>query len=219
MKIYLVRHFESMGNIDPSEYFRKLDSEIELSENGKHQSIKTGNDIMDLMDYRNSLRLYPSKDPIYFNMYYSPYKRTTQSANLIHERLPYFEGYKINEFKESPLLVERAWGSLRDIVESGKKNEGHFNFFYRPLNGESFADAYQRVVLFDMWLKSTSKYEHNIIVAHGEFNKLYLMYLLGWTVEEFEKWKTPRNGEVFLIDDGELSSFTPLTVSERYIKH
>jgi hypothetical protein len=45
------------------------------------------------------------------------------------------------------------------------------------------------------------------------------MYLLGWTVEEFEKWKNPRNGEVLLIDDGELSSLTPLTASNRYIKH
>jgi broad specificity phosphatase PhoE len=217
MKIYLVRHFESVGNIDPSEYFRKIDSEIELSINGKNQSIQTSDKLMDLLNYPNSLKEYSSVDPIYCNMYYSPYKRATQSANLIHERLSYFEGYKINDFKESPLLVERAWGSLRDIVESGKKNEQHFNFFYQPLNGESFANAYQRVVLFDMWLKSNSKYEHNIVVAHGEFNKLYMMHLLGWSIKEFEKWKTPKNGEVYLIEDGKLSKFTPVT--EKSIKH
>jgi broad specificity phosphatase PhoE len=217
MKIYLVRHFESIGNVNPTEYFRKSDWDIELSEIGKHQSIATANKIMDLVDYPNTLRQYPWTESNYLNMYYSSYKRAIQSANLIHGRLTSFEGYKINEFKESPLLVERAWGSLRDIVESGAKNNSHFNFFYRPLNGESFADAYQRVVLFDAWLKSTSKYEHNIVVAHGEFNKLYLMHLLGWTVEEFEKWNTPKNGEVFLIDDGKLSTFTPLT--EKVIKH
>jgi len=224
MKIYLTRHFESLGNKDPSEYFRKSDCDIELSEAGRHQSIQTSDKIMGIIEEKqsNQSEMYHRLgfETTIFNMYYSPYRRAIQSANLIHGRITSFEGYRINEFKESPLLVERAWGSLRDIVESGKKNNGHFNFFYRPgEGGESFADCYQRVVLFDMWLKSTSKYEHNIVVAHGEFNKLYMMHLLGWSVEEFEKWKTPSNGEVFLIEDGKLSSLTPLTVSERYIKH
>ena len=222
MKIYLVRHQTSVGNIDKAEYFRKLDCDIELTEQGKHDSIKTADRIMDLHDkliHKNDPEYkYPSKFPPYrFNMYYSPYVRAKQTANLIHGRISGFEGYQINEYEENALLIERRWGSLRDIVESGKKTEDHFNFYYRALGGESFADAYQRVVLFDMWLKSTSKYEHNIVVAHGEFNKLYLMHLLGWTVEEFNKWKTPRNGEVYLINDGKLSSLTPLT--EKVIKH
>jgi 2,3-bisphosphoglycerate-dependent phosphoglycerate mutase len=219
MKIYLVRHGESMGNINPQEYFKKLDCDIELTGKGNAQAAKSGHNILDLADYPNTIKDYPSKEPIHFNMYFSSYKRAVQTANIVHGVITGYEGYTVNEYRECPLLHERDWGSLRDIVESGKKNNGHFNFFYKPLGGESFSECYQRVVLFDMWLKSTTKYEHNIIVAHGEFNKLYLMHLLGWSVEEFEKWANPKNGEIFLVEDGKLSKFTPLTISERYIKH
>jgi broad specificity phosphatase PhoE len=222
MKIYLTRHSQSTGNIDKSEYFRKLDCDIGLTEQGRHDSIKTADRIMDIHDiivHKNDDDYsHESKNPPYkFNMYYSPYLRARQTANLIHGKISGTDGYNINEYKENPLLVERSWEGLRDIILAGKKTEDHFNFYYRSIGGESFADAYQRVVLFDMLLKSTSKYEHNIVVAHGEFNKLYLMHLLGWSVEEFKKWKTPRNGEVYLIDGGTLSNLTPLT--EKIIKH
>jgi len=220
MRLYLVRHAESEGNINKAKYFEKLDCDIEITEKGKGQAIQAGERIMDLNDHLVSKNdpdyMYPTKNPPYrFNMVYSPYTRAKQTANIIHGRITSFEGYHIENFIEMPLLVERHWGSLRDIVESGKKTEDHFNFFYRPTGGESFMDTYQRVVLFDMWLKANTKYENNIVVAHGEFNKLYLMYLLGWSVEEFNKWKSPKNCEVFVINRNNtanmLCPLTPLT--------
>jgi hypothetical protein len=36
------------------------------------------------------------------------------------------------------------------------------------------------------------------------------MHLLNWDVEEFYKWKNQDNGEVWLIENGQLSSLTPL---------
>jgi broad specificity phosphatase PhoE len=221
MKIYLVRHAESRGNVDKSEYFRNLDCDIAITEKGKGQACKAIDRILDIHDnmvHKNDPDYpYESKNPpYYFNMYYSPYKRATQTANIIHGGISGLDGYHINKFVENPLLIERQWGSLRDIVQSGEKTENHFNFFYQPMGGESFMDCYQRVVLFDTWLRANSKYEHNIVVAHGEFNKIYLMYLLGWSVDEFSKWKGPSNCEVFCIDDGRLSSKTPLT--EKYKK-
>lgn len=222
MKLYLVRHAESEGNINKAKYFEKLDCDISITLKGQAQAVKSGDRIMDLNDHivhKNDPDYpYPSKNPPYrFDMFYSPYKRARQTADIIHGQITNFEGYHIENYREMPLLIERNWGSLRDIVEAGKKTEDHFNFYYRPDGGESFLDTYQRVVLFDMWLNSNTKCENNIVVAHGEFNKLYLMYLLGWSVKEFEKYKTPKNGEVFLIEDGKLSSLTPLT--EKYIKH
>lgn len=221
MKIFLVRHGLSEGNINKSKYFEKLDCDIAITETGKAQALEAGDRIMDLVDHisnkHNQNYQLRRTDPSRFNMFYSSYKRAKQTANIIHGRITSFEGYDINEFKETPLLREREWGSLRDIVEMGEKQESHFNFFYRPTGGESFADCFNRVALFHQFLLNTTKYENNIVVAHGEFNQLYMMYLLGWGVDEFKKWKHPKNGEVFLIEDGKLSSLTPLT--EKYIKH
>jgi broad specificity phosphatase PhoE len=110
----------------------------------------------------------------------------------------------------SPLCIEREWGSLRDIVESRQKTEHHFNFYYRPNNGESYCDVYKRSAIFHQWMVNNTVYENNIIVAHGEFNQVYLMHLLNWDVKEFEKWGHQKNGEVWLVDNGTLSSLTPL---------
>lgn len=213
--IFLVRHGQSRGNVDKSEYFKNLDCDVELTDKGKADAINAGDRIMELSDILQiNTAIYP--DPknlptMRYNLYCSTYKRAMQTGNILHGRMTGFRGFEINKFDNMPILREREWGGLRDIVELGKKTEDHFQFYYRPQNGESFADTYQRVMVFHQHLMTTSNYENNIIVAHGEFNKLYLMYLLGWSVEEFDSWKTPRNGEVYLIRDGELSSLTPLT--------
>lgn len=222
MRIYLTRHAESEGNVNKAKYFEKLDCDIEITLRGESQAIKAANNIMDLNDHfvhkNDPDYMYPSKNPPYtFNLFCSSYKRSKQTANIIHDTITSFEGYQIRDFKETPLLREREWGSLRDIVESNKEDDSHFNFFYRPTGGESFADCFNRVALFHQWLLLNTTQENNIVVAHGEFNKLYLMYLLGWSIEEFDKYKNPKNCEVFVVDYYKLSSMTP--VREKSIKH
>lgn len=218
MNLFLVRHGQSEGNINKAKYFEKLDCDIELTFKGQEDALCASNKIFELSDkLATNKEIYgiSSSDPIRYNMYYSPYKRAIQTASIIQTRMKDFNSVQLNTSIETPLCREREWGGLRDIVELGKKTEDHFNFFYKPNGGESFADCFQRVAIFHQWLMQTSKYENNIVVAHGEFNKLYLMYLLNWSVEEFNKWKTPRNGEVYLIRNGELSSLTPLTINNR----
>lgn len=219
MNIFLVRHGISEGNLNKAKYFEKLDCDIELAERGKQDALNAADKIFEMsFKLKTNNRLYPetNNEPIRYNLFYSSYLRAKQTANIIHNRSGEWDGIHINKFIETPLCREREWGGLRDIVEMGKKTEDHFNFFYRPTGGESFADCFHRVATFHQWLINTTTYENNIVVAHGEFNKLYLMYLLNWSIEEFKKWKNPKNGEVYLIRDGELSSFTPLTVDKRH---
>lgn len=212
MKIYLIRHTQSKGNADPSEYFRTLDNNIGLTEKGEEDARKISTKIVSIIDQLQELESSYDKYTN-FKMFYSSYKRTIETATIIRNGLLETNRVRIDGFFEQPLLHERRWGSLRDIVASGNKTEEHFDFFYQPNSGESFSQCYQRAVLFHQHLLNTSKYEHNIVVAHGEFNKLYLMYLLGWSVKDFERYKSPRNGEVFLIDTVTgLSGLTPLTV-------
>jgi 2,3-bisphosphoglycerate-dependent phosphoglycerate mutase len=213
MKIFLVRHGTSVGNVDKSEYFKRHDSEIELTEKGRSDALNAGLKVISLADEPNKNKEYPTNDPIYFNLVHSTYKRATQTADIITHASMDYKRFSVQNVTPSPLCIEREWGSLRDIIESQLKTDDHFNFYYRPVNGESFCDTYKRAAIFHQWLLNTTKYENNIIVAHGEFNKVYLMHLLNWDVDEFEKWKNQKNGEVWLIEDGKLSTLTPLNPS------
>lgn len=180
MRIYFIRHGESEGNIDKSKYFEKLDCDIELTEKGKNQAEEVG------------FKLFQMLKDASCEFYHSPYLRTIQTSDIILEKVKH-------KSQESPLLREREWGGLRDIVEMGNKSEHHFNFYYRPDSGESFADCYQRVVLFfnSIWSK---KKNNTIIVSHGEWISMAMMYLLKREVKDFQKYKNPKNCQLFCLE-------------------
>lgn len=198
LKLYLVRHGQSEGNVNKQVYFEKSDCDIQLTEKGKEDALDAANAILSL-----------SNDS-HFGMFHSTYKRAKQTSEIIHERMENYPGVSLDKARSSPLCRERDWGSLRDIVNSRSKCDEHFNFYYRPLNGESFSDAYQRAAVFHQWLLNTTTSISNIVVAHGEFHRVYLMYLLGWDIEEFDKWGHLKNGGVWAVEDGELHESTPL---------
>lgn len=209
MKLYLVRHGQSTGNVDKSEYFKTPDSDIELTELGKVQIKISAERILDF-----------AGSSFFGNIFYSPYKRAKQSADIIDLAFSRsINSHAIINYEMDVRLREREWGELRDIVNRDMKTEGHFNFFYTPFGGESFANCYDRVASFHQWIMCNYPQTDTIVVAHGEFLKLYAMFLMRWELNEFEKWKTPRNGEVMLFEDNpwRLSDKTPLT--EKTIKH
>lgn len=213
MRIFIIRHGESIGNKHPRIYFEKNDCDIELTEKGEQDAVSAADKIYEILHGFHMDKSNPGEEHYGFNLVHSTYLRATQTANIISTKLNMNDGYNVERISSTPLCREREWGSLRDIVESKMKTDQHFNFYYRPVNGESFADAYQRAVLFHQNLVATSVYRNNIVVAHGEFNKVYLMYLLGWNIEEFEKFANQRNGEVWLVENNQLSSLTPLRES------
>jgi len=161
MYITLIRHAQSLGNADHTIYHKMMDHEIPLTEKG----------------VKDAEKKY-SSEKLYNQIYYSPYTRCVHTKNLL---------FGDSKGIENPLLIERQWGQLRNLV--GTKNfdkKVHFNFFYRPQNGESFFDVYQRVALFFEFIKSRHSTLHNIcIVSHGEWIKVACMYLEGNTVEDF----------------------------------
>ena len=184
MNLYFIRHGESIANTDPSEYYRNLDCHIELTEQGKAQCEEAANELSNLINLWGGTFIV------------SPFKRARDTANLIMDEL--FAGNRHNirvswEVKENPLITERAWGGLREVVESKEFNpDVHFNFFHVPPNGgESFHQCYQRVVLFFQELRHNHhKSDQIIIVSHGEWIRLALMYLDGTTVADFDAKRT-----------------------------
>jgi 2,3-bisphosphoglycerate-dependent phosphoglycerate mutase len=182
MKIYFVRHGESLGNVDSRAYFEYHDHDIPLTDRGREQSCDVGNRICGLVQDRP------------FRIIHSPFLRALDTAKII-DRQCILNG-KYARVSESPLLYERSWGNLRGIVDNAETLElnMYFNFFYRPTNGESFADVYQRVVLFFQELRQDLCQDDIVIVSHGEWIRLALMYLRGYSVKYFnDNHKSPEN--------------------------
>jgi broad specificity phosphatase PhoE len=183
-RIILVRHGESEGNVNNSEYYNKLDCHIELTEKGREQMHTTSIFILNL--------LYGER----IDLIYSPYHRTKECANILKS---YFSN--VSMFREQPLIRERNWQGLRQIIDNGElEKKKHFNFFWKGPSGESLAECYQRAVIFDLWLNTQETEDNVIIISHGEWINCYLMHKLGWTVEEFDEYKTLDNAEYVILD-------------------
>lgn len=205
-RLFLVRHGTSEGNVNKQVYFEKLDCDVELTPKGQGDAANASDKIHELL----------ANNMGNINIFHSTYKRATQTANIIYDRLN-DSGRTVEKFIPTPLCREREWGSLRDIIKQNLKAEEHFNFYYTPLGGESFADVYQRAAIFHQWMEKVTNNDINIVVAHGEFNKVYLMHLMNWDTAQFEEWDNLQNGEVWEIQTTKagniLSHLTPLRVS------
>jgi broad specificity phosphatase PhoE len=181
MNLYLIRHGRSIGNENPEAYKMMPEWKIHLTEEGKKQAENVGKNLSDIDS---------------FHMISSPYVRARETATIIKKQIKtiYFS------YQESPLIIERAWGHLRDEVNQFKTREERnhlFDFYRRPTGGESFADVYQRAFIFLEYLKNNFKGNKDIIiVSHGEFLKVLLMIIDGNTVEEFDGLPNPKNCQI-----------------------
>ena len=183
--LYLIRHGQSEGNVNTQVYYDKNDCDIQLTALGHFQSLAAGAELARMIDHGTP------------RIICSSYARAKQTASGIYSVLA--EDHQPS-LREDVLLREREWGSLRTVVDNRHlKREKHFNFYYRADGGESFADAYARVVLFfqDLTLqrlRNTLDDSPIVIVSHGEWIRLALMYLDGNTVDHFTvNRKNPKN--------------------------
>ena len=88
---------------------------------------------------------------------------------------------------------------LKDREEYGK-------FFYRPKNGETGLEVYNRAKTFihDLKYRSARHYgEHNnvVIVSHGAFIEFFTMYLMDWSIEKLHSIHRPNNCDIIHIRD------------------
>ncbi len=196
MRLILVRHGESLGNIDESAFCRIPDHSMELTPVGKTQCVATG------------IRLRELIAGHCVEVYVSPYKRTLQTLELLALDGP------ILVQRQEPRLREQDWGNLQDpmfqVQQREERNEfGHF--FYRLRNGESGADVYDRVsgflaTLFDNAGIGSADLDHlqderiAVLITHGLTMRLLCMSLMGWTVDQFESLSNPANGDFRVLD-------------------
>lgn len=163
MNLILIRHGESEGNYNQDVYLEKLDENVDLTEKGFEQARN-----IELLKY---LYVNPHETLILS----SPFLRAYNTAKTFLFEGKYNKILSKNRIIQNPLLVERAWGNLREKVHGKIHTDDDFRFFNRPENGESFFDLYQRVLLFKLQLQQEyiKNYQNIIIFSHGEWIKMF----------------------------------------------
>lgn len=213
-RIFIVRHGQSQGNVNKSVYKTTPDYALQLTDTGKSQAQITGEIIT------NEL---PTNPTVQF--YVSPFWRTRQTYLGIVKAITSRAVNKspIIRYYEDPRLREQEWGqNLGDEggynakIEEYRDRYGHFYYRFRD-GGESCADVFDRVsdfmnTMFRDFKKSDFP-RNVIIVTHGMAMRVFLMRWFHVSVEEFESWSNPKNGEYYLLERGDNEKYvlkTPL---------
>lgn len=202
LSIFLVRHGESLGNVDKSVYSKIPDWKIPLTDKGIEQAKEAGVKLSEMIKrdddkYRNNLLTY----------YCSPWYRARQTAQYLRETLEPLCGVGSPKFREDPRIREQEWGNYQDegfIKSIRKERLGFGSFFYRFPHGESGADVYDRVTTFIDTMYRDFADDHfsanAIIISHGLAIKAFLMRWFHWSVEDFDKYDTPDNCEIVQME-------------------
>lgn len=189
-RIILIRHGESEGNVDASQYLTFPDYALNLTPKGIKQPQQAGKEIKKIIGPEN----------VY--VYLSPYFRTRQTYQYLKASI------ETNVVKaiEDPRIRELDWGHLRHPDENEeiiRERDNFSTFYYRIPDGESGADVYDRVSTFlDTLHRDFNKRDYpqnTLIVTHGLTLRLFLMRWFHWTVEDFENLHNPRNCQVVVM--------------------
>ncbi len=184
MKLILVRHGESQGNVDHDVYKNTRNCDIKLSERGVDQC----NNIANLL----SENLETEEGAI--SIFSSPFRRAVDTASIIIKELnrPYIK------LRKHFLLCEQDYGtalgcdSLDDFCATNEKEKllydqaGAVN--YTIPRGESLRDVYVRCGLFmerNIWFPSS---DCVIIVAHKGTCNMLEAYLLNDGDPKMGRW-------------------------------
>lgn len=215
MRIFLVRHGESEGNLDKSVYLTKPDHAIELSPQGHLQAQAAG----------EFLQKYMQENPYYGDVrgvrretksrtWVSPYTRTRATYAGLKRG-----GLQTRDSRESVFLVEQQFGLFDGVPDEDLPNEfpvehAHFQksvdfegqFWARPPGGESRFDVTQRIHQFFGTLHRDAQQngiEDLVIVSHGVTIRAFIMQYCHLPWEWFEEARNPKNCEIRLIQGGE----------------
>lgn len=198
-RFILVRHGESLGNVDEATYVDSADWRIPLTPRGHEQAEEAGRAIRTLLGREGT---------VFF--YVSPYRRTRQTLQGILSQL---DLAKVVGVREEPRLVEQQFGNFQDVaaVRAAKEQRRKYGrFFYRFPDGEAGLDVYNRATSFiatvirhcaQLRAEGHDMSRTNLcIVTHGLTLRLFLMRWFQFSVEEFEASWNPCNGRVIVLE-------------------
>ncbi|UNI19971.1 hypothetical protein JDV02_006113 [Purpureocillium takamizusanense] len=199
--IILVRHAQSEGNKNREIHQSIPDHRVKLTPDGWNQAHEAGRRL------RNLLR---PDDTLHF--FTSPYRRTRETTEGILSTLTSdepgpspFRRANIKVYEE-PRLREQDFGNFQpcsaEMERMWQERADYGHFFYRIPNGESAADAYDRVSGFNesLWRQFGEDDFASVcvLVTHGLMSRVFLMKWYHFTVEYFEDLRNVDHCE-FLI--------------------
>lgn len=200
--IYLVRHGQSMANVDKAIHAELPDHAIPLSKLGEQQATAAGKALADLLapEGRSKVRIWTS-----------PYKRTRETANRIEAELaPHLPRL---DRREHILLCEQQFG-LFDGIEDDQLaarfplEHAHYalaeqfegRFWARMPMGESRFDVAQRVhQAFGTFHRDADRHgiENIVVVCHGVTLRAFVMMWRHLPYEWSEAQKNPGNCDIY----------------------
>lgn len=192
-RIFLVRHGQSLGNVDATAYGRIPDNKVPLTDEGHAQATSAGQALARLIGEDESILALVS-----------PYLRTQETLADIKSQL----GDRVKKIIHEPNLREQDFGNFQDPDQmngSIKERQRFGRFFYRFPHGESGADVYSRVESFMSSLfrhmDNPNRAVHNnmLIVSHGIVMRMFLMRFFRWSVEEYEQVYNPDNCAIWML--------------------
>lgn len=210
MKLFLVRHGESLGNVDKTIHAELSDHAIPLSEKGVIQAEQAGQFLRKYFEKEFAGRELPP-----LRIWTSPYKRTRQTAQAIEHAL---NGFPVS-VREHINLCEQQFGLFDGIPDDElpilfQKEHAHYSkcedhegkFWARMPLGESRFDVAVRIrQVFGTFRHDAKRHgiENVIIICHGVSLRAFVMQWLHLTPEWFDAEPNPGNSWIRLIEDEE----------------
>ena len=199
MKLFLVRHGESMQNTKENSVLKLPDHKVYLTEQGKTEAYSAG-------VFLNS---YILKNKININdsiLWVSPFTRTRETAEIMNDQIG------ILNVREDYRLIEQQYGLFSDgsismlkakyqdefeTYDNFYQNEG--KFYMRLPQGESPMDVAIRTNLFLNDLKLCKEQTH-FIITHGTTMRTIAMNTFNYSPEWFAKESNMENCSIRLLD-------------------
>lgn len=199
MKIFLIRHGESMQNTKENFKIKLPDHKVYLTEKGRVEASKAG-EFLKQYCIENSINLDNSV------LWISPYERTRETAKIINSYL------NISKQKEDVALIEQRYGlfSDKEISEIKEKYPIEFKFYdnYYQNDGKFYAKLPQGESPYDVALRTRQfietiyrdKEDVLFIVSHGITIRTFVMNFMHYSPEWYNRELNPSNCSIRLID-------------------
>lgn len=200
--IILIRHAQSEGNKNRDIHQTVPDHRVKLTPEGHRQAQEAGSRLREILRPDDTLHFFTS-----------PYRRTRETTegllNSLSSDSPSPSPFPRHTVKvyEEPRLREQDFGNFQpcsaEMERMWLERADYGHFFYRIPNGESAADAYDRVSGFNesLW-RSFGEDDFAsvcILVTHGLMTRVFLMKWYHWSVEYFEDLRNVNHCEFVIM--------------------
>ncbi|KAK2589613.1 hypothetical protein QQS21_012707 [Conoideocrella luteorostrata] len=208
--IIIIRHAQSEGNKNREIHQSVPDHRVKLTPDGWSQAHDAGRRLRNLLRPDDTLQIFTS-----------PYRRTRETTEGILATLtadePEPSPFRRDNIKvyEEPRLREQDFGNFQpcsaEMERMWQERADYGHFFYRIPNGESAADAYDRVSGFNesLWRQFGDDDFPSVcvLVTHGLMSRVFLMKWYHFTVEYFEDLRNVDHCEFLLMRKQETEKF------------